>query len=112
MTESTSVRDNSSICDKVVEHIENVSLVSLKDQKIGDDDNLFQTDVLDSYGLIELLLYLEQKFAFKLTEDELASSALSTVNEICAMVTRKTVAKSEASKSEASKPEASKSEAS
>ena len=52
---------------------------------------------LNSYGLIELLLYLEQKFAFKLTEEELASSALSTVNEICAMVARKTMAKSEAS---------------
>jgi acyl carrier protein len=84
--------DKALIRQEVIQYIEDVSLVSLGEQKIADNDNLFEAGVLDSYGLIELLLYLEKQFAFKLAEEEMASPQLASVAGICAVVVEKTMA--------------------
>jgi acyl carrier protein len=88
--------NNGLVRQKIVEYIEDVSLVSLTEQQIGDGDNLFEVGILDSYGLIELLLYLEKQFAFKLTEEEMASPRLASVEGICAIVAEKAMVAREA----------------
>jgi acyl carrier protein len=44
-----------------------------------DDSNLIETGMLDSYGLVELVTFLEKRFAIKLTDADLMSSELTSV---------------------------------
>ena len=81
--------DKDIVRQSVVAYIEDACLVSLKEQNITDKENLFEAGILDSYALIELLLYLEQQFSFRLTEAEIASSELSSIETICAIVVNK-----------------------
>lgn len=72
--------------NKVIEFIERVSLVSLKDESIDPHSNLFELGVLDSYGLIEVILFIEQEFSVKLSDDDLLSPDLSSLDGISRIV--------------------------
>ena len=47
---------------------------------IGADDDLFQLGVIDSFGLVELVSFVESTFGIELSEDELLSPELASLN--------------------------------
>jgi acyl carrier protein len=81
-----------SIRSKVTEFIERVSLVSFEDERIYPHSNLFELGVLDSYGLIEVILFIEQEFSVKLSDEDMLSPDLSNLDGISRIVASRAAA--------------------
>ena len=58
------------------------------EEEIGDyrDDDLFEEDVLDSLGAIELLVRIKESFGVAIAPTELEREEMNTVNKIIARV--------------------------
>lgn len=56
---------------------------------IGTDDDLFELGVIDSFGLIELITFLEGEYGVRLSDEELLSPQLSTFNGITNLINSK-----------------------
>ena len=50
------------------------------------DSDLFDAGLIDSYGFIELVAFLEQTYVVKLTDDDLASPQMATLSGITRLV--------------------------
>lgn len=48
-------------------------------QGVDADTDLFEAGLIDSFGFIELVGFLEETFGVKLTDDDLASSETATL---------------------------------
>ena len=59
-----------------------------EEPEIGDyrDDDLFEAEVLDSLGAIELLVSIKEEFGVSIAPTELERSEMNTVNKIIARV--------------------------
>lgn len=77
-------RSTEEVRQKVIELVEEVS----DDDTVVDhpDDDLFETDVLDSMGAIELLVDLEDELGVSIAPTELPRSEMNTLNKIIARV--------------------------
>jgi acyl carrier protein len=56
---------------------------------VGSDSNLFELGYIDSFGLVELVAFLESKVGIELTDEDMVSGALATLAGIRATVRRK-----------------------
>ena len=59
------------------------------DNGIADDTNLVEANMIDSFGLVELVVFLESRFNIHLSDEELMSSELTSVVGIAALVQKK-----------------------
>lgn len=48
----------------------------------GDSDSLFDNEVLDSFGLLEFIGFLEDAFAIKIPEEDLTPDRFETIEKI------------------------------
>ena len=55
----------------------------------GDDDSFLETGVIDSTGVLELVAFLEERFAIRVSDEELVPENLDSMNRIAAFVCRK-----------------------
>jgi len=60
-----------------------------KDIRIGDDDSLLATRLLDSLKVVELVLFLESHYQMTFDSDELIPDNLDTINAIVSLLERK-----------------------
>lgn len=58
--------------------------------QLGADDSLLGSGVIDSTGVLELVGFLEQRFAISVEDKELIPENLDSISRITAYVTRKT----------------------
>jgi len=63
--------------------------------KTTSSTNLFESGAIDSFGFIELITFLEQKFKIKISEEEIHSNALTTFEKITELVSTKREANNE-----------------
>jgi acyl carrier protein len=56
------------------------------DSKVRADTDLFETGLIDSYGFIELVKFLEGAYGVSLSVDDLASSEMATLEGITRLV--------------------------
>ena len=59
-------------------------------QVIGADQSLLGSGILDSTGILELVSYIEERFALKFLDEELIGENFDTVARIAAIVQKKT----------------------
>lgn len=57
--------------------------------KLGDGDSFLESGVLDSTGVLELVVFLDQAFSVKVDDAELVPDNLDSINAICAFLERK-----------------------
>jgi acyl carrier protein len=55
----------------------------------GDDDSFLETGIIDSTGVLELVAFLEEQFAVKISDQELLPENLDSVNLVAKFVCRK-----------------------
>ena len=60
------------------------------DSTVTEHSNLFHLGLIDSYGFVELVSFLESEFHITFTEDEIVNSSLNTLANIVEAVRRKT----------------------
>jgi acyl carrier protein len=62
-----------------------------RDVRIGDDDSLLATKLLDSLKVAELIVFLEDHYQVAFDSDELTPDNLDTINAIAGLLERKGV---------------------
>ncbi len=58
-------------------------------KKLGDDESLLGSGVVDSTGILELITFLESKFAVRFADNELVADNFDSVNKIISFISRK-----------------------
>lgn len=72
----------------VKEFIENQFLVEFDDE-VDDTANLFKLGLIDSFGFLELVTFLEKTFQIRIHDNELVSNELTSLTNIVQCVSRK-----------------------
>jgi acyl carrier protein len=62
------------------------------DAALKDADSFLETGILDSTGIMELILFVEETFQLKVTDDEMAPENLDSIDSLVAYVERKQAA--------------------
>ena len=66
----------------------------MKHKNISDfkeSDNLIETGILDSLGIMKLLMYLEEKFSIQIADNDLIPENFETINKLLSLVEKKMV---------------------
>lgn len=66
-----------------------IETIALDGETIARDEDLLETDILDSLMIVELVSFLEARFGIRVQDDDLLPENFRTVNEIVAFVERK-----------------------
>lgn len=57
--------------------------------RLSDDSSFLEQNLMDSTGVLEMVMFLEQRFGVKVQDHELIPENLDSVNRIAAFVARK-----------------------
>ena len=58
-----------------------------EDEEIGVDSPLISAGIVDSFSMVSLKLFLEQKYDIKIPDEQASPEAFDTVRSICNVVT-------------------------
>ena len=61
-------------------------------KSLSPDDDLLDGGVIDSAGILLIIGYLEERFGFEVTDDELTAENFRTVDDLARFVQAKTTA--------------------
>lgn len=56
------------------------------------DESLLDSGIMDSTGILELVLFLEEKFSIAIPDEEIVPENLDSINNIVAFLNKKLVA--------------------
>lgn len=84
--ESSTSSGKDAIASSLRSFIENNFLVSFEEEGLDDDTNLFEAGIIDSFGLIELITFIERNFSKKFSGDELTSPLLSSISGMISLI--------------------------
>jgi acyl carrier protein len=59
------------------------------DDGFDDDESLLESGIIDSTGVMEVVVFLEEQFAITIDDDELVADNLDSVSRLAAFVARK-----------------------
>lgn len=62
------------------------------DYPLQDSEELFANGIIDSFGAMELLGFLEERFAVKIDDDEVTEAHLGSISAIARFIDRKVAA--------------------
>jgi acyl carrier protein len=65
------------------------------DKQLGNSDSFLESGIIDSTGVLELIAFLESKFAISIDDDELVPANLDSVDRVSSFVERKLALKSQ-----------------
>jgi acyl carrier protein len=63
------------------------------DQGLDEDTSFLENGIIDSTGILELVLFLDEEFSIEIADEELIPENLDTINRIVAFLNWKTVDK-------------------
>lgn len=58
------------------------------DFRLGNDDSLLKTGVIDSMGVLELVLFLEETFGVKVGDHQITADNLGSITAVARFVAR------------------------
>ena len=56
---------------------------------LGDAESLLQRGIVDSTGILELVMHLEETYGIKVLDDEMLPANLDSINALASFVARK-----------------------
>lgn len=60
------------------------------DNPISDDDSFMENGIIDSTGILELVSFIEEKFEFKVGDEDLVPDNFDSVNTLVDYIQKKT----------------------
>lgn len=78
------------IVQSVQEFIRENFLYMKPDFELGPDDKLLERGIIDSMGVVELLAFIEDRYAVRANDDEITEENLGTLNAIARFVSART----------------------
>ena len=71
----------------VLDYVIDEYLEEDEDEEIGVDSPLISAGIVDSFSMVSLKLFLEQKYDVKIPDEKASPEAFDTVRSICDVVT-------------------------
>lgn len=65
------------------------------DSKLSDGASFLEAGILDSTGILEIILFIEESFGVKVLDDEMTPDNLDSIDALVAFVARKQAATAE-----------------
>jgi acyl carrier protein len=62
------------------------------ESRLKDNDSFLETGILDSTGIMELILFVEETHQLKVTDDEMVPENLDSIDNLVAYIERKQAA--------------------
>ncbi len=59
------------------------------EQALQDGDSFLDSGIIDSTGVMEVILFIEESFDIKVNDDEMLPANLDSVNKLAAFIKRK-----------------------
>jgi acyl carrier protein len=59
------------------------------DDGFSNDDSFLENGIIDSTGVLELILFLEENFSIKILDDEIIPDNLDSINNLIAFIGNK-----------------------
>ena len=56
------------------------------DHRPDDNENLFESGVLDSFGVVEFLSFIQEELGVEVPIEDITEENFSTVNQICRLI--------------------------
>ena len=81
--------DVANVVEDVRSFICGTMLIDVPGQALAADESLVQRGVIDSTGVLELVGFLEHRYAIQVADDEITTDNLDSLNAIAAYVGRK-----------------------
>ncbi len=78
-----------SAAEQVRQYILENFLFSTDASLLGMDDSFLERGLIDSTGMLEVILFLEESFGIKVADEEMVPANLDSVNRIAAFIERK-----------------------
>ncbi len=66
-----------------------------RENTLADDDSFLDLGIIDSTGVLELVAFLEEKYAIRVDNEELTTENLDSLAKVADYVARKVAAKSQ-----------------
>jgi acyl carrier protein len=70
-------------------YLRELDVVSNDRAELGDCDSLIARGIIDSTGVMELIAFIEERFKFRVADEELLPSNLDTIANLDEYITRK-----------------------
>lgn len=74
---------------KIRNYLAETLLIELGDGGVDEEENLFESGLIDSFGFVQLVAFLEKEFDIKISDDEVLSDSLSSYAKIRSFVEAK-----------------------
>jgi methoxymalonate biosynthesis acyl carrier protein len=81
--------DQEEVASAIEEEIRRLAEVTDDDDELTRDVHVFDYGYIDSFSVVELIAFVESSFGIKVTDDDLASRPLNTINEMSEYVIEK-----------------------
>lgn len=76
--------------EKIRQYLAETLLIEFNDADgVREDANLFESGLIDSFGFVQLVAFLEKEFDIKISDDEVLSDSLSSFAKIRSFVEAK-----------------------
>ena len=89
MNQELSRRIEAAVAERTRAYVRENFLYMRPDWKLGNDDPLLGSGVIDSIGVIELVEFLQEQFSCDITEDEITERNLGTLAAIARFIVSK-----------------------
>lgn len=81
--------DRTDVAVQARQYITENFLYTRPDFRLGDDDRLLERGIIDSMGVMELVAFLQERFAIVVDESEITEDHFGSLSAIAAYVVRK-----------------------
>ncbi|GMU68330.1 MAG: hypothetical protein AMXMBFR37_06630 [Steroidobacteraceae bacterium] len=78
------------VAERTRQYILENFLFSNDPSQLGYDDSFLERGLIDSTGMLEVIMFLEETFGVKVDDEEMVPANLDSVSKIAALVRRKT----------------------
>jgi acyl carrier protein len=77
---------------EIEKFIEENFIMGRKNMTLDPDKSLIESGIMDSTGVLELVMFLEERFGIQIDDEELVPENLDTINNLVAFMQKKGVA--------------------
>lgn len=81
----------SAVSDVIMNFIKDNFIRGRSQSDISPDESLIDSRIIDSTGILELVMFLEEKYSIKIEDEELIPENLDTVNNLVRFLSGKGV---------------------
>lgn len=79
------------IQDELVSFIQENFIAGRSDIELIPDDSLIESGIIDSTGILELVLFIEEKYSIEVDDEELIPENLDSINNLISYLKKKGV---------------------